>query len=133
MKRTLILLAASLLAPLAGLAAADPSQRQTKPNIIIILADDLGYGDLGCYGATKIQTPNIDRLAADGVRFTQGYAPSATCTPSRYALLTGEYAWRQKAKTTSMLIGYRGKLIFESYYRQRCIAETDRSQSLITL
>jgi arylsulfatase A-like enzyme len=99
------LLAALLLAPLAGLAAADPSQRQTKPNIIIILADDLGYGDLGCYGATKIQTPNIDRLAADGVRFTQGYAPSATCTPSRYALLTGEYAWRQKTKTTSILDG----------------------------
>jgi len=94
-----------LLMPRVALPAAEPSKPQTKPNIIIILADDLGYGDLGCYGATKIKTPNIDRLAAGGVRFTQGYAPSATCTPSRYSLLTGEYAWRQKAKTTSILDG----------------------------
>jgi arylsulfatase A-like enzyme len=76
-----------------------------KPNIIIIFADDLGYGDVGCYGATKIKTPNVDRLAAEGVRFTQGYAPSSTCTPSRFSLLTGEYAWRQKVKKTSILEG----------------------------
>ena len=105
MKHTLTLITALLLAPLAALHAAAAPQPAAKPNIIIILADDLGYGDLGCYGATKIKTPNIDRLAADGARFTQGYAPSATCTPSRYALLTGEYAWRQKAKTTSILDG----------------------------
>jgi arylsulfatase A-like enzyme len=60
---------------------------------------------MSCAGATKVQTPNIDRLAADGVRFTNGYAPSATCTPSRYALLTGEYAWRQKAKNNTILDG----------------------------
>lgn len=66
------------------------------PNIIVILADDLGYGDLGCYGATKVKTPNLDRLAAQGLRFTDGHAPSATCTPTRYSLLTGEYAWRRK-------------------------------------
>ena len=83
--------------------AAKASGPQTKANIIIILADDLGAGDMSCAGATTIKTPNIDRLAAEGVRFTQGYAPSATCTPSRYSLLTGEYAWRQKAKTTSMM------------------------------
>ena len=94
-----------LLLTISALSVAQPSKAQTKPNIIIILADDLGHGDLGCYGATKIQSPNIDRLAAAGVRFTQGYAPSATCTPSRYSLLTGEYAWRQKAKTTSILDG----------------------------
>jgi len=88
---------------LAGPAGAAPVPR--KPNIIIILADDLGYGDLGCYGATKIKTPNIDRLAAEGVRFTQGYAPSSTCTPSRFSLLTGEYAWRQKTHKTSILDG----------------------------
>lgn len=94
-----------LLAPPATLPAAEASKLSAKPNIIIILADDLGSGDLSCTGATKIKTPNIDRLAAEGVRFTQGYAPSATCTPSRYSLLTGEYAWRQKAKVNSILDG----------------------------
>jgi arylsulfatase A-like enzyme len=67
---------------------------QNKPNIVIIYADDLGYGDVGAYGAKEIETPNIDRLAAGGVRFTNGYASSATCSPSRYALLTGIYPWR---------------------------------------
>jgi arylsulfatase A-like enzyme len=76
-----------------------------QPNIVLIIADDLGYGDLGCYGATKIKTPNMDQLAAQGVRFTQGYAPSSTCTPSRFSLLTGMYAWRQKDKKNSILDG----------------------------
>ena len=67
---------------------------QTKPNIVFILADDLGYGDLSSYGATKVQTPNIDRLAEEGMRFTSAYSPHSVCTPSRYALLTGRYAWR---------------------------------------
>ncbi len=66
------------------------------PNIIVILADDLGYGDAGCYGGVKIQTPHIDRIAAEGIRFTSGYACASTCSPSRYALLTGELAWREK-------------------------------------
>ena len=66
------------------------------PNIVLIYADDLGYGDLGCYGSTAIQTPNLDRLAAGGLRFTSAYATSATCTPSRYGLLTGNYPWRTK-------------------------------------
>ena len=65
-----------------------------KPNIVVILADDLGYGDLGCYGATRLKTPNLDRLAASGLRFTNGYCTSATSTPSRLALLTGSYPWR---------------------------------------
>jgi len=68
---------------------------QQKPNVIIIYADDLGYGDLGCYGATKIKTPNMDRLAKSGIRFTNGHATSASCTPSRYALMTGQYPWRK--------------------------------------
>ncbi len=68
--------------------------KSTKPNIVIIYLDDLGFGDLGAYGATQLQTPNMDRLAEEGVRFTNGYATSATCTPSRYALLTGVYPWR---------------------------------------
>ncbi len=64
------------------------------PNIIIMYADDLGYGDVGCYGAAGIPTPNIDRLASRGLVFRQGYATAATCTPSRYSLLTGSYPWR---------------------------------------
>ena len=70
-----------------------------KPNVIVIYLDDLGYGDLSAYGATELNTPNIDVLANDGIKFTNGYATSATCTPSRYALLTGVYPWRnEKAK-----------------------------------
>ena len=68
----------------------------SKPNIIVIYADDLGYGELGAYGATELKTPNLDKLANGGMRFTNGYASSATCTPSRYALLTGIYPWRNK-------------------------------------
>lgn len=66
-----------------------------KPNIILIYADDLGYGDLSCYGAKAIKTPNIDKLAKQGTRFTRAYSTSATCTPSRYSLLTGRYAFRR--------------------------------------
>lgn len=69
-------------------------KNQKKPNIVILYADDLGYGDVSCYGATRISTPNIDRLASDGLLFWQGYATAATCTPSRYSLLTGSYPWR---------------------------------------
>jgi arylsulfatase A len=64
------------------------------PNVIVIMADDLGYGDLSCYGATELQTPNIDRLAKEGLRFTNGYCSASTCTPTRYSLLTGTYAFR---------------------------------------
>ncbi|MBN2593757.1 MAG: arylsulfatase [Sedimentisphaerales bacterium] len=85
------LAAAAIMVP-AKLRADDTK----KPNIVIIYADDLGYGDVGCYGATKVKTPNIDRLATEGLRFTNAHSPSATCTPSRYAMLTGEYAWRKK-------------------------------------
>jgi len=67
-----------------------------KPNILLILADDVGYGDLSCYGARRVKTPHLDAIAAQGRRFTDGHAPSATCTPTRYALLTGEYAWRKR-------------------------------------
>jgi arylsulfatase A-like enzyme len=67
-----------------------------KPNIVIILADDLGFGDVGCYGSVTIKTPNIDKLAASGLRFTNGYCTSATSTPSRLALLTGRYPWRNE-------------------------------------
>src|SRR5205823_5565188 len=75
------------LATLGTLAGA--ARPADKPNIVFVVADDLGYGDLGCYGQTKIKTPNIDRLAAEGVRFTQCYAGSTVCAPSRCALMTG--------------------------------------------
>lgn len=74
------------------IVAADPS----RPNIIVILADDIGYGDLGCYGATKIRTPNLDRLATQGMRFTDAHSPASVCTPTRYAILTGQYAFRHQ-------------------------------------
>ena len=67
-----------------------------KPNVVLLYADDLGYGDVSCYGSKTISTPHIDKLAAEGLRFTDGHCSAATCTPSRFAMLTGEYAFRQK-------------------------------------
>jgi arylsulfatase A-like enzyme len=79
---------------LAGRAVAAEGSAPARPNIVVILADDIGYGDLGCYGATKVKTPNLDRLAREGMRFTDAHAPASVCTPTRYALMTGQYAWR---------------------------------------
>ena len=84
MKKTLLNIALLLCISSALVA-------KNKPNVIIINADDLGYGDLGCYGATKVQTPNIDKLAKEGKRFTNAHSASSVCTPSRYALITGIY------------------------------------------
>jgi arylsulfatase A len=78
-----------------SLLAALSINAQQKPNVIFILADDLGYGDLSCYGATKLYTPNLDNLAEQGIRFTNAHTTSATCTPSRYAIMTGQYPWRK--------------------------------------
>ncbi|MFN0121913.1 MAG: sulfatase family protein [Blastocatellia bacterium] len=87
----------SLLAPHVPRAQTNARQR---PNIVIILADDLGYGDLGCYNPqSKIPTPRLDELARQGLRFTDAHSPSAVCTPTRYALLTGRYPWRSRLKT----------------------------------
>ncbi|MEN8662712.1 MAG: sulfatase family protein [Lentimonas sp.] len=77
-------------ATVTGLSAAGSA----PPNVVFIFADDLGYGDLSCYGATKVQTPSIDQLAAEGRKFTDAHSASAVCTPSRYALMTGEYPLR---------------------------------------
>ncbi len=100
-----VLLALAVLA-CAPFAQAQPS---TRPNIVLIYLDDLGYGDMSAYGSTTIRTPNMDRIARDGVRFTSGYATSATCTPSRFSLLTGKYAWRQQG--TGVLPGNASLII----------------------
>ncbi len=102
MKPTMILaLLALILPPLAALQAADASHPAAKPNILLILADDLGYGDPLCYNPQrgKIPTPNLDRLAAQGMRFTDGHSSSGVCSPSRYTLLTGRYHWRTRLQT----------------------------------
>ena len=86
--------------PLLGLAillltlTPVPAQETRPPNVVVIMADDLGYGDLSCYGATSLSTPHIDQLADEGIRFTSGYCSASTCTPTRYSLLTGAYAFR---------------------------------------
>lgn len=88
---------ASALALSLGLAIAHAGEAVAeRPNIIVIMADDLGYGDVSAYGAKAIETPAIDRLAGEGVRFTSGYASASTCTPTRYSFLTGTYAFRRK-------------------------------------
>jgi arylsulfatase A-like enzyme len=85
-------LLAAFLVSSVGHAAADFARPR---NIVIIYADDLGYGDLSCYGAHRVSTPHVDRLAREGLRFTSAHTTSATCTPSRFALLSGEYPWRR--------------------------------------
>ena len=102
-----------MLTGAAALAAGSCAQRTPvpalNPNVVIILADDLGYGDLGCYGARNVETPNVNRLAEQGVRLTQAYAASSVSTPSRYSLLTGHYAWRRP--DTDIAVGDAGMII----------------------
>jgi arylsulfatase A-like enzyme len=82
-------------------ASTTASFAQTaKPNILFILADDLGYGDLGCYGQKEIATPNLDQLAASGMRFTQFYCGSTVCAPSRCALMTGKHTGHARIRAT---------------------------------
>jgi arylsulfatase A-like enzyme len=98
-----------------SLAAAAPAREPAagKPNIVVILADDLGYGDVGCYNAqSKIPTPNLDHLAAEGMRFTDSHAPDAVCTPTRYGLMTGRYAFRSRLK--SGVLGPWGETLIEA-------------------
>ena len=100
--------------------AADKAPKQTTPekaktpNVVFIYADDLGYGDLECYGAKNVQTPNVNRLAKSGIRFTNAHATAATSTPSRYSMLTGEYAWRKKG--TDVAAGNAGMIIRPEQY-----------------
>jgi len=97
---------AILLVFTARLSAAEPTVsttsrnteiKRTLPNIVFILGDDIGYGDFACYGATRVKTPNVDRLAREGIRFTNAHATGSVCTPTRYAFITGQYAWRNPA------------------------------------
>ena len=81
------------LLPVLTLAATPPAR---LPNIVVLLGDDIGYGDFGCNGATAVKTPNVDRIAREGLRFTSAYSTASTCTPSRYSLITGEYAFRKR-------------------------------------
>ncbi len=96
LKKSLFEKSVKIAIPAAVLGAAVPAnaaEKTQKPNVIIVIADDLGYGDISSY-SSKLKTPNIDRIAKNGLKFTRGYAASATCTPSRYGLLTGVYPWR---------------------------------------
>ncbi len=102
-KPSRFLFAALLLAAPDRLPGAERAPRPAPPNILLILADDLGYGDVGCYNPeAKVPTPHLDRLAREGVRFTDAHSPSTVCTPSRYSLLTGRMAFR---------INYRGVFV----------------------
>ena len=94
--RAALLLLALFSALLSAASAADAS----RPNLVFILSDDVGYGDLGCYGATLAKTPHLDQLAREGRRFTDAHSPASMCTPTRRALLTGTYSWRQPAGAT---------------------------------
>jgi arylsulfatase A-like enzyme len=104
------------------LDCAYSAEARSAPNIIFILADDIGYGDWGCYGASKVQTPNLDRLAGQGRRFTDAHSPSAVCTPTRYAFMTGEYAWRRPGTGilpgTAALIVEPGRVTVASLLKQ---------------
>ncbi|MCK4292665.1 MAG: arylsulfatase [Planctomycetes bacterium] len=127
---------ASLVLPqCAGSAKPSAGARPTRrPNIIFIMADDMGYGDVRCYNKdSKIPTPNIDRLASQGVRFTDAHSPSAVCTPTRYGILTGRYCWRTWLKS-GVVGGYTNPLIEpsrttvgsfmqEQGYRAACIGK----------
>ena len=91
-----ILCTATILSPSLYTSFVKAQSNDKRPNVIIIMADDLGYGDLSCYGAKDVKTPNVDKLCKQGIKFTNSHAAAATSTPSRYALLTGQYAWRRQ-------------------------------------
>lgn len=90
-----VCVAAALISSVAAAGADKASALPAKPNVVLIVADDLGYGDLECYGAKNVSTPAVNRLADEGIRFSNMHAVASTSTPSRYSLLTGEYAWRR--------------------------------------
>ena len=104
----------SMLTPCLVSAQKNREAKPQQPNVIFIYADDLGYGDLQCYDGTQVETPNVNRLAANGIRFTNAHATAATSTPSRYSMLTGEYAWRRPG--TDIAAGNAGMIIRPERY-----------------
>lgn len=105
---------AALLFPASLLAQQGQGTRSQTPNVIFIYADDLGYGDLQCYGGTQVQTPHVNKLAANGIQFMNAHATASTSTPSRYSMLTGEYAWRRPG--TDIAAGNAGMIIRPERY-----------------
>lgn len=100
-----------LTSALIGLTTAIAGAAEApRPNVVVIMADDMGYGDLGCYGATKIKTPHCDRLAREGRRFTDAHTPSGSCSPTRFGLLTGGYPWRDDRVPGALTAGEAYKL-----------------------
>lgn len=110
-----------------GLLLATAAAAQERPNVIFLVADDLGYGDLSCYGAQGVSTPHTDSLAREGVRFTDAHAVASTSTPSRYSLLTGQYAFRRDG--TDIAAGNAGMIIRPGQYT---LADLFRSQGYRT-
>ena len=100
--------------PFAFLLLSRDATAEDKPNIVLMVADDLGFGDLGCYGATKIRTPRIDQLAEEGVRFTDAHAISSVCDASRYALLCGTYIWHAQLESDYALYFHQGQVTLPS-------------------
>ncbi len=112
------LMAPGLIMPVTALAKSPRQngkvENREQPNVLVILADDLGYGDLECYGAKNVSTPNVNKLAQQGIKFTNTHAVAATSTPSRYSLLTGEYAWRRPG--TDVAPGNAGMIVRPEMY-----------------
>ncbi|MFZ2643897.1 MAG: arylsulfatase [Verrucomicrobiia bacterium] len=118
MKHRFVFLVICCVVCIHWLMAAEAGPAQTgasgaRPNVVLILADDLGYGDVGCYGATKIKTPNIDRLAQEGRRFTYAYTPGSVCSPTRYGLMAGRYFWREPRHHPTGVHAPGGALLFD--------------------
>lgn len=134
----------ALVAMVVCLVGLVPSLRASeKPNIVYILADDLGYGDLGCYNsASKIPTTRLDQLASQGMRFRDAHSPSAVCSPTRYALLTGRYAWRTRLQRNvlgpwekPLIVEDRltvGKMLQQQGYATACIGKWHLGQNYVT-
>ena len=95
-------------------SSAFAQQMPERPNVLLIYADDIGYGDLSCNGTSAVRTPNVEKLASEGIRFTNAHCAAATSTPSRYALLTGEYAWRREG--TGVAAGNAAMIITPERY-----------------
>lgn len=120
-----------LLTALVMMTGLDAAER--PPNVVFIMADDLGWGDLGCYGATHFETPACDRLAEEGMRFSDAHSPSAVCSPTRYSVLTGRYAWRSWLKNWVVMENHpllveterltMGKLFQQAGYVTGCIGK----------